>query len=37
MNGESYRFRESVKAGKKAKAEGEGKTSEPKAASTAKV
>jgi DNA replication protein DnaC len=37
MNGESYRFRESVKAGKKARAAGEGKTGEPQAASTPKV
>ncbi|HAU39070.1 MAG TPA: hypothetical protein DCX07_15325 [Phycisphaerales bacterium] len=37
MNGESYRFRESVKAGKKTKAAGEGKTADPRAASTQKV
>ena len=36
MNGESYRFRESVKAGKKTRAAGEGKPPDPKAASTAK-
>ena len=37
MNGESYRFRESVKAGKKTKAAGEAKTADPKAASTQKA
>lgn len=37
MNGQSYRFRESVKAGKKTKATGEGKAADPKAAVTLKV
>ena len=37
MNGESYRFRESIKAGKKTKAPGEAKPPDPKAASTQKV
>jgi len=37
MNGESYRFRESLKAGKKTKAATEGKTPDPKAASMQKA
>ena len=34
MNGESFRFRESVQAGKKTKAAGEATTAAPKTAST---
>jgi len=37
MNGESYRFRESVKTRKKTNAAGQAKTADPKAASTPKV
>jgi len=37
MNGESYRFRESVQTGKKTKATGEGKTADPKAVVTLKA
>ena len=37
MNGESYRFRESVAAGKKTAAAGDGRTADPKAAAKQKV
>ena len=37
MNGQSYRFRESVKAGMKTKTAGEASTADPKAASKQKV
>ena len=37
MNGESYRFRESLKGGKRTKAAGDAKTTDPKTASTQKV
>ena len=37
MNGESYRFRESVKAGKRTRAASDAKTADPQTASSQKA